>query len=366
MEKKRKIIFTVTNDLSFDQRMQKICSALAEEGYQVVLVGRKLPSSQKLQERNYLQKRLRCYINKGFLFYLEYNVRLLIYLLFSKFDIVSSVDLDTISPCAIIAKLKRKKLVFDAHEYFTQVPEVVDRKGVQRVWSWIEKTFVPQADLCYTVGEKLAENFTTRLKCKFYVIRNTPKLDESILHAELSIPEKKFILYQGALNKARGIENMILAMQQLDIEFHIVGEGDLSDILKKLVKENNLENKVKFLGYMTPEELRGYSKRAFLGLNVSENVGLSYFYSLNNKFFDYVHALLPSLLNKFPEYENLNQIQEVGILTDSRPEDLVAKTRLAIANNQYYMQLKRNCQRAAQIWNWENEKKQLITLYARI
>ncbi|MCO6495401.1 MAG: glycosyltransferase [Bacteroidetes bacterium] len=366
MEKGKKIIFTVTNDLSYDQRMHKICDSLAQSGYNILLVGRKLPNSIPLVKRTFEQKRLFCFYKKGFLFYLEYNIRLLFFLCFHKFDIVSSVDLDTISPCAITSKLKRKKLVFDAHEYFTQVPEVINRKRVQRIWAWIESTFVPMSDLCYTVGDKLAENFSERLNCKFYVIKNTPELSEAISNEELKIPEKKFILYQGALNKARGIENMILAMKQLNIEFHIVGEGELSETLKKLVSENNLEDKVKFLGFMQPSILRQYTKSAYLGLNVSENMGLSYFYSLNNKFFDYVHAFLPSLLNKFPEYELHNSEFEVGIFVESDPDDLVTKVNSILNNNQLYLKLKSNCQKAATHWAWINEKKKLIYLYDKL
>ncbi|MBX2984363.1 MAG: glycosyltransferase [Bacteroidia bacterium] len=343
--------------------MHKICTSLTDAGYSVLLVGRKLSHSKPLPSLPFEHQRLKCIFNKGFLFYLEYNIRLSFFLLFHPFDIVSSVDLDTISSCAIIAKIKRKKLVFDAHEYFTQVPEVIARKRVQKIWAWIEKTFVPMSDLCYTVGEKLAENFSSRLHCKFHVIKNVPELAPETLQAELSIPEKKFILYQGALNQSRGIENMILAMQQLDIAFHIVGEGDLSDTLRKLVIDNHLEDKVLFFGYMPPSDLREYSRKAYLGLNVSENKGLSYFYSLNNKFFDYVHALLPSLLNKFPEYEQLNSECEVGIYTESSVDNLVANIRSILDNNQFYLTLKSNCQKAAMLWNWENEKKKLIQLY---
>lgn len=365
MEKK-KIVFTVTNDLTYDQRMQKICTSLAEEGYQVLLVGRKLSHSIPFYFEKVNYKRIRCFWNEGFFFYAEYNLRLLLFLLTNKFDIYSSVDLDTIIPSTIAARFHKSKLVFDAHEYFTQVPEVVNRKRVQKIWAWIERIFVPKADLCYTVGEELALNFQNRLGCKFYVIKNTPHLETDIQNQKISVPERKFILYQGALNKARGIENMILAMKNIDLEFHIVGEGDLSDVLKKLVLDNKLESKVKFLGFMKPFKLREYSKLAYLGLNVSENVGLSYFYSLNNKFFDYVHALLPSLINKFPEYEKLNSQFQVGVLTDSTPSDIENQIRNLLNNPDLYITLKNNCLLAAREWNWKIEKTKLCNLYAKL
>jgi hypothetical protein len=63
-----KIIFTVTNDLNYDQRMQRICGTLADAGYDVLLVGRKLKTSLPLTKKNYRQQLLKCWFNKGKLF----------------------------------------------------------------------------------------------------------------------------------------------------------------------------------------------------------------------------------------------------------------------------------------------------------
>jgi hypothetical protein len=47
----RKIYFTVTNDLVYDQRMQRICTSLAENDFDVVLIGRKLGHSLPLEKK---------------------------------------------------------------------------------------------------------------------------------------------------------------------------------------------------------------------------------------------------------------------------------------------------------------------------
>ena len=139
----RKIILTVTNDLTYDQRMQRICTSLSDAGYEVELVGRELSTSKPLDKFAFAQTRLKCLFNKGKLFYLEYNLRLFIYLLFHRSDIICAIDLDTIVPCYYAARLRKAKIVYDAHEYFPEVPEVVRRPRIQKVWRWVEKTFVP-------------------------------------------------------------------------------------------------------------------------------------------------------------------------------------------------------------------------------
>ena len=132
-----KIIFAVTNDLTYDQRMQRICRSLSKAGYEVELVGRVRHFSVPITYEPYQQTRLKCFFNKGKLFYLEYNLRLLIYLTFSNFDACCAIDLDTIIPVYLIGRLKGIKTIYDAHEYFTEVPEVVNRPFVKSIWEWI-------------------------------------------------------------------------------------------------------------------------------------------------------------------------------------------------------------------------------------
>ena len=116
----KKIIFTVTNDLSYDQRMLRICTTLAKEGYQIQLVGRKLKSSKPFDNPYFTAHRFRLLFNKGKLFYIEYNIRLFFWLLVQRFDIVCGIDLDTILPCyfaAILrgsnkARKKKKRCIF--------------------------------------------------------------------------------------------------------------------------------------------------------------------------------------------------------------------------------------------------------------
>ena len=52
-----KIIFTVTNELNFDQRMQRICTSLQNAGHEVLLMGWKLKNAPPLTTQIFAQKR---------------------------------------------------------------------------------------------------------------------------------------------------------------------------------------------------------------------------------------------------------------------------------------------------------------------
>src|SRR5690606_5384676 len=154
--------------------MHRICATLAQEGYEVLLVGRELNTSVELPQFAFEAKRIRCLYNKGKLFYLEYNLRLFFFLLFKKADIYGAIDLDTLLPNLAVARLKGKKITYDAHEYFTEVPEVTNRKLTKAVWKLVERYAVPKVDAAYTVSNSLAKLFSDEYGKAVEVIRNLP------------------------------------------------------------------------------------------------------------------------------------------------------------------------------------------------
>jgi glycosyltransferase involved in cell wall biosynthesis len=373
--KNKKIIFTVTNDLSYDQRMQRICSSLSNAGYEVELVGRKLLHSKPLRtDFNFKQTRLTCKINKGKLFYMEFNLRLLWYLLRQKTNAICAIDLDTILACGITATLNNNTLVFDAHEHFTEVPEVTNRKITKTIWHLIGKIFVPKAKLCYTVGPQLAKLLGTIYKNKFKVIMNVPVLVDAVERVdkvdavnEVDGENPGYILYQGALNKSRGLEQGILAMHQVEnIKLLIAGEGDLSSELRELVVKEKLENKVQFLGFVQPADLKQLTVNAKVGLNLLEPNGLSYYYSLANKFFDYMQAGVPCVCANFPEYKAINEKYHCSVLIDCEVNEIANSINELLSNQITYQTLSKNCILASQNFNWAIEDAKLLNFYKQI
>ena len=187
---KKRLVVAVTNDLTFDQRMIRICHSLAASGYSLTLVGRKFKKSVPLSAVPYHQKRLASFFEKGKLSYLEYNVRLFFYLLFEKADIVCAVDLDTIVPCYIISRIKGAKRVYDAHELFCEMKEVVTRPFIYKMWKKVEKFTVPSFKNGYTVSHFISDEFKKMYEVNYETIRNLPILQR------MNVPEKieKFIL----------------------------------------------------------------------------------------------------------------------------------------------------------------------------
>ncbi|MDO7846077.1 glycosyltransferase [Hymenobacter sp. M29] len=367
-----RLLFTVTTDLCFDQRMQRICGSLAAAGYRVQLVGWQRPASPPLTPQPYQQHRLQGWFQKGKLFYLEYNLRLFFYLLGQRAAAWCACDLDTALPMWLRARLGGQPFVYDAHELFTEVPEVVARPAVQRVWRWVEGFIVPRTQLAYTVGPALARLFEQRYGRPFGVVRNVSRLrgEDFVSPAPDGAPASGYILYQGALNVGRGLENLLEAMPQVAGRLVICGEGDLSAALREQAERLGLlaSGRVEFRGFVLPEALREVTRHAAVGIMLLENIGLSYYYSLANKFFDYVHAGIPQVLIDFPEYRALNDEFDVAeLVTDLAPATLArALNRLLSDEPARYQHLAANCRRAAPQLSWQHEERGLRKLWAGV
>jgi len=335
-------------------------------GFEVLLVGRKLPKSLPLEERACQTKRFRLLFKKGPLFYACFNFRLFLFLLFAKFDVLLSNDLDTLPANYLASKLKNKPLVYDSHEYFTEVPELVNRRRVQKIWERFEKQMLPKLKYAYTVCDSIAEVYRQKYGTPFRVVRNFPMANQSKPALPLK-PERneKTVLYQGAINVHRGLEQAILAMKYLDnVRFVIAGDGDIKVPLEKLVQQEKLKNRVKFLGRLPINELAKITPTADLGLSIEEDVGLNYRFALPNKLFDYIQAEVPVLVTNLPEMAAIVNRYQIGEITGSlEPEKLAAKINLALFDEEKREKWKENLKVAAGDLTWENEEKTLMEIY---
>jgi glycosyltransferase involved in cell wall biosynthesis len=369
----KRIIVSVINDLVTDQRVHKVCTFLHNEGFGVLLIGRKLAGSQELAPRAYRTRRMRLIFEKGPLFYAFFNVRLFVRLLFTPADVLLSNDLDTLWPNYIISKLKRIPLVYDTHEYFTEVPELLSRPKVRNIWLAIEKRIFPKLRHVYTVNDSIARLYSGRYGNKISVVRNVSPLwkPENIpSKAELGIPENcRLMIMQGAgLNIDRGVEQAVEAMKFIEgARLLIVGDGDIIPQVKEMVKMEKLEDKVLFFGKRPYAELMHFTWHADLGLSFDQPTNPNYLYSLPNKVFDYMHAQTPVACSEVVEVAALVRKHDIGIaIGDFRPEQLAERLSQLLFDSAELSRLQENCRIAARTENWENETAVLRKIYERI
>jgi glycosyltransferase involved in cell wall biosynthesis len=301
-------------------------------------------------------------------FYVEYNIRLFLFLLFQRTDLLLANDLDTLPANFLASRLKRIPLVYDSHEYFTEVPELIGRPRVRRFWEWLERKLVPGVNAAYTVSESIASLYSAKYHVQFDVVRNLPFRffpAESVTYP-VNQEHCPIIIYQGALNKGRGLIQVIKAMEYLpEMGLWIAGSGDEEQSLRSQVAAMKLNN-VKFLGRIPLEELRHFTCQADAGISLEEDMGLSYRYALPNKLFDYIQARIPVVVSNLPEMTRIVRAYGIGLVAESHdPAELAVVIRRALTDRELRGEWMINLEKAANELNWENEEKTVERIFAK-
>jgi glycosyltransferase involved in cell wall biosynthesis len=368
-------IVSVTNDLYTDQRVHKVCAFLVAQGYEVLLVGRKRKSSVELPPREYKTHRMKLLFETGAKFYAFFNLRLFFFLLFRKADLLVSNDLDTLLANHMAKKFKRKtRLVYDSHEYFTEVPELTSRPSVQRIWLRIEEWIFPKLKDVYTVNGSIAEIYSKKYDKNIRVVRNISPLwsgHEIQSKQELGIPESvPLIILQGAgINVERGGEEAVEAMKSVDAVLMIVGDGDVVPDLKKYVADHSdeLSEKVLFFGRKPYNVMMNYTTHADIGLTLDKPNSLNYKLSLPNKIFDYMHTNTAVVATEIKEVAKVIRTHKIGVVLDNFTVDTLAQTLNELIKDQTKLdEFKANCAIAAKTENWEKETEVLAEIYPKV
>ncbi len=363
----KRVVLTVTNDLSGDQRVHKVAVSLIGLGYEPLLVGRLLPFSFPLI-RNYPCKRFRLFIKRGPLFYINFNIRLFIYLLFVRADIFLANDLDTLPAVYLAGKIRGKRIVYDSHEYFTEVPELAGRPRIKGIWEFAENVIFPHLTSVYTVNASIANIYSNKYRVPVGVLRNVPHANHPgsvVGNLPAGFTDCPVIIYQGALNIGRGLEEMIRAMVLMpECHFLVAGDGDISGYLRNLANRLDLGDRIFFTGRVPFEQLSWYTSQATLGMSLEQDIGLNYHYALPNKLFDYMHAGIPVIASDLPEIRQVVEDADFGMIINRFDPEYLSSTILSILKDKQQLKMwHNNALKAAPQYTWENEEKTLTNYF---
>jgi len=354
----RTIRVFATSDLITDQRVNRTAKSLSNAGFRVVVTGQKPKIKSVQSNKPYEVRYIRCMVSKGPLFYFLFNVRIALSLIFARYSAVYANDLDTLPGCWIASVIRFKPLIYDSHELFPEVPELIGNPVKKMVWRIVEYICVKKAKLVFTVSNGVADELNRRYGVKPIVVRNLPQKREM----ESIRNSRPTLIYQGALNVGRGIELAIDTMNYLSCyKLIIVGAGDIEVELRKRVINQKLFDRIEFTGRLEPSDLHRLTSTAWLGLSLEEDMGLNYRYALPNKVFDYIAAEVPILVSDLPEMRSVVDEYHVGIVAKNRdPKELALQISDFIEDKKLRETVEKNLQRASMELLWSNEEHKLV------
>lgn len=288
------------------------------------------------------------------------------------YDIYHSNDLNTLLQGYISSKwrLKCKKLIYDSHEVQTS------RTGYQSpVYGDLEGFLIKKID------DMMVENHTRAVYNEklygFYpkVVHNYPFKQTSMndervdLHGILNIPKhEKILLYQGGIQTGRGLDKLIKAAPLFNEGILVlIGDGKIKKELQNMVREMKLQDKVKFLPKVPLAELPKYTRNAYVGFQVLNNVCFNHYSASSNKLFEYMMSGIPVIACDFPEIKKVVEEEQTGITVDSHNyEEIAAAVNNLLLNPTLREQFSQNSIAARFKYNWEEEKQEFLTIYRHV
>lgn len=359
----RRVFISVINDLVTDQRVHKLAFSLSERGMEVVCIGRKFRKSPPVSSVAFRVRRMRFLINRGPVFYACFNLRLFLLHLFSaRPSLIIANDLDTLLACYLAARIRKIPLVYDSHEYFTQVPELINRERTRDFWLFLEGFLLRRIKHAITVSSAIAEKYQEKYGLGFTLVRNVPfRLDAHTRMKAHPGKEEHRIIYQGSLNIGRGLELLITSMQFMnDTRLILAGTGDIDHQLRQLANDLDIAGKVEFMGRILPGELIPLTCSCDLGVSLEEDMGLNYRYALPNKIFDYIQCRIPVLCSDLPEMAQLVTSYGVGMVVKKRDPEILAAQMAEMLEKGRQGCWQDALERSADDLCWEKEVQQYL------
>jgi glycosyltransferase involved in cell wall biosynthesis len=294
-------------------------------------------------------------------------------------------DFPTLLPAHKIANKLKASLIYDSHEIYLEtlnqffpVKTSFMKSIVFKISLGLMKTFgklteqrlIVKADHIITVNESLANYFKNTYGVKrVNVIMNFPPTKE--LDPEKFIDFKaifsfekndKILIYQGVLNRGRGLALIINTIKNIPENFKLIilGNGPLKPQLINLTNDLKLNNQVKFIDKVPINDLLNYTSGADYGLNILEDYNLSKKLASPNKLFEYIHAGIPVICSKSIENAKVINKYEIGEMVINNEKDLAETIQsLSKSNTDKY---KLACSQASKEYNWERQEASILNL----
>ncbi|MCP4728038.1 MAG: glycosyltransferase family 4 protein [bacterium] len=370
MKNKKKIVILTISDLEFESNLHRKAVTLRDEGYDVTIYcayGSNFDPS--LWEHINIVKYRKVFSSTPFIF-MEFFVRCFVWILSKKPDLFISYDVYPLFPLRIKHFFDGSRYIYDSVELFQGLNSLVGKSLRRKSWYYYEKWGIRKAVLAFTVCRLDSEHLK-----KEYPFINTPEWIRNIpdykppdkpvdLRKLLNIPrECKIGIYQGAVLRGRGLENIIKALPDINnFTFVVTGNGVLLSELKRLTVELKVENKVYFTGGVPFNELSKYTAGADFGLTIISGKGLSYYHALPNKLFEYIQAEIPIIGSKYPEIENVIDGDNIGITVNPENVEEIRDAIMEISDSERYADLKKNLNKIKDKYSWKSESESYLKI----
>ena len=325
---RKTILMLLTNAYDPDPRVRQEALALLGMGYRVRLLAwdRDLKAARFEQAEGIEIERILLPSVHGrgttqIFYYLRLYFGMLWRGLRTSFDVVHCHDLDTLPLGFVLGKLKRKPVVYDAHENFPDMLEGSVPALVQEGLRRLENFLIRRSDLLITVGEKLRRHFVERGARHAVVVGNWKRPRDfartaeqnAALRRRLGVPEGSLLVVCiTQLLRDRKLEELLQAVNGApNVYAAIGGKGVLEGEIQKWAEANP---RIRFLGFVSAEEIPSYTCAADVIYYGFDPQNPNARFSAPNKLYEALAAGKPLITGDFGEIAEVVRQSGCGVV----------------------------------------------------
>jgi glycosyltransferase involved in cell wall biosynthesis len=371
----------LSNCFEPDPRVYAEARALVEHGYQVTILAwdreRKVPAKEIIDGIHVERIFLRSTHGRGITQIFFMAAVLLLFIargLFRKFDVLHAHDFDTLPAGLVITMLRRKPLVYDAHEEYASMLHGSIPPAMERFLLFFEAQLLRGVDLLITVGEKLRAEFERRGARRTVLVGNWKKLDDyraslqtrRQVRDELGVPQDALLVcYIASLTAERHIPELLAALaRRPEIHAVIGGNGSVAPEVREHAKTHP---NVHFLGFVQHHRIPRYtiaSDVVYYGFEVNHPNAR---YSAPNKLFEALATGLPVISANFGEIGRIIKENNCGMLLDNFSEQSILRALDTCGDSQRMLEWKSNAATIGRTqYNWAHAEATLLEAYKSI
>ena len=273
-------------------------------------------------------------------------------------------------PIGLLLKGTGKKVIYDVHEDVPRqnlsksyIPKHL-RKPLSAFIEAIEAFSTKRFDAVITATPFINERFL-KMGANAVNINNYPIVSELSVEDSNWDKKERAVCYVGGIAKIRGAYEMVEAIGRTD--YRLIFAGDFEPGLEERLRQLHGWKNVEALGFVDRNGVRDVMSRSMTGLVILHPT-INYIDSLPVKMFEYMSAGLPVIASNFSLWKEIVEGNKCGICVDPlNPREIAEAIQWMIEHPNEAKAMGENGRRAVEErYNWENEEKKLLELYAKL
>lgn len=353
-----------------DSRLKKEMETLKKNGYEIEVImwerGWPFPNDQNINIKS-LKINARIGLNiKSLLFYPIWWLFLTTWLFRTKWDVVHAVNFDTYLFALLVAKIKKKPIVYDIFDFYGDMMPGLLRNIIVR----LDRYLLPFSDVLIIADDSRVEQIGGNIHKNIYTINNSPTKDFFDMKFPNNGNNSLKIFIGGKIIEERCLDMIIYTVSEMkDVDLIIRGHCGEPVFKQQLMQlGQKYENVDIYLGGVPYEEIIKGTMDANLTIALYDPKIPNNKYASPNKLFEAMASGIPIIVNENTSMANIVKKEDCGIVIPYGNEKALKETILSLKENRKLQKsLGYNGRKAYENkYNWTIMEERLLNIYDQV